>query len=318
MLLYVAATASIRFPVLPLRMIVLLCLCFLRALSTTPASAQDERTVLVEEVPTWSVGDTWEFRIEKDLDRTVTQGVGLLAISMRLTKLVSSMTYVVDRITDAEGERCYLLRVSGAQSIEGTYSAAMLQGETMRGSLVQESTIEGVECRRTSDLAFVRAELQSSGTVSLAGSLGGLPAPFQSHSITISNPPAEVLRFPLIEGDKWRVAATLSTTASGSTSDSIVTTFNYGCEVLGLQTITLENGDVYESVAIAQRGTQTTQSQGSGINIDDVNGTLFFAPLIGSRVRDEAESEELVRYTAGEKNNDEEQRESIERDEPGG
>jgi len=284
-----------------MRIRIMAALCVLSAIFSAPASAEHKPGTLVESAPKWNIGDTWQFRIEKDLDRTVTQGAGLLEISMRLENVSSTMSYTVEGIIDAEGERCYLLRIAGSQTITGTYSAMQLQGEAMGGSLVQKSRVEGSECRRTSDLAFVRAELRSTGAVELGGSLGGLPTPFQSHSITIANPPARVLRFPLVEGEKWRVSTTLSTTSSGSSTDSIVTTFNYNCEVLGLQTVSLKNGDTYECVAISQQGTQTTQSQGSGINIDDINGTLFFAPALGNRVKDEAEGEELLQYTAGEK-----------------
>lgn len=282
-----------------MRILTIATICILSALFSSPAAAEVEPAILVESAPEWNVGDTWQFRIEKDLDRTVTQGAGLLEITMHLNKVVSTLSYTVEGITDAEGERCYMVRVAGSQTITGTYSATQLQGEKDGGPLTQKSTIEGTECRRTSDLAFVRAELRSTGSVELGGGLGGLPAPFQSHSITIANPPVQVLRFPLVEGEKWRVSTSLRTTASGSSTDSIVTTFNYICEVLGRRTITLENGETYECIAISQRGTQTTHSQNSGINIDNVNGSLFFAPSIGNRVKDEAEGEELLQYTAG-------------------
>ena len=283
-----------------MRILTIASLCILSALFPIAVSAQAEPTTLLESAPEWNVGDTWQYTLEKDLDRTVTQGAGLLQITMRLAKVVSKMTYTVEGVTDTESEPCYLLGVTGSQTITGTYSAMQLQGEAIAGSLTQKSIVEGIECRRTSDLAFVRAELSSTGDIELGGSLGGLPTPFSSQSITIANPPVQILRFPLVEGEKWRVSNTLSTSASGSSTDSIVLTFNYNCEVLGRRTLTLDNGDTYECIAISQQGTQTTQSQNSGVSIENIDGTLFFAPSIGNRIRDEAEGEELMQYSAAE------------------
>lgn len=276
---------------------VLLCvLCVLFSLSGTVAA---EPAVLVEKVPEWNVGDSWRFRVEKKLDRTVTQGVGMLQITMRLQKVESTMTFTVTGISDAEGEKCYTVSVSGSNRITGSYSAAQFQGETSGGELVQQAEVDGTEYRRMSDLAFVRADLRSRGSIQLSGMLGGLATPYESNEITIASPPAQLLKFPIVEGGKWRVSSTLTTTASGTAPGSAITTFNYDCEVLGLKTTTLKGGESYECVAISQRGTQTIQLQGSGINIEDVDGIMFFAPSIGNRVRDEAEGEELLEYVEG-------------------
>ena len=284
----------------------LLCLWMLCALASMPRAVIAEPNVLAESVPKWNVGDSWSYRVEKKLDRTVTQGAGMLQISLTLQKVENTMTYTVTGTADAEGEKCYVVRLTGANKIKGIYSTSEIMGGTAGGTLVQQAEIEGMECRRISDLAFVRAELRSKGTVQLGGALGGIPTPYETHEITVANPPAQLLKFPLIEGDKWRISSALSTTASGTSSDSVVTTFNYECEVLGLQTITLENGNSYESVGISQKGTQTIQSQNSGINIEDVNGILFFAPEIGNRVKDNAEGEEMLSYIMGERPIDEE------------
>lgn len=270
------------------------------AFVTAPHAALAESKVLAESVPKWDVGDSWSFRVNKDLDRTVTQGAGVVQITMTLKKVENTMTYTVTGIADAEGERCYVVSLKGSNKIKGIYSTSQATGESASGPLVQQAEVEGMECRRVSDLAFVRAEIRSKGTVQLGGALGGMPTPYETHEITVANPPARILRFPLIEGDKWRVNSALSTTASGTSSDSVVTTFNYECEVLGSQTVTLKNGDSYECIAISQKGTQTIQSQNSGINIENVDGILFFAPEVGNRIRDDAEGEELVSYKKGE------------------
>jgi hypothetical protein len=278
----------------------MLCLWVLWTLASSPHPAFAEPKVLAESVPKWNVGDSWSFRVDKNLDRTVTQGAGILQISMTLNKVENTMNYTVTGIADAEGEQCYVVKLTGTNKVKGIYSTAQITGESAGGTLVQQANIEGMECRRVSDLAFVRAELRSKGTIQLGGALGGMPTPYETHEITVANPPAQLLRFPLIEGDKWRVSSVLSTSASGTSSDSVVTTFNYDCEVRGLQTVALENGDSYECIAISQKGTQTIQSQNSGINIEDVDGVLFFAPEIGNRVRDDAEGEELLNYMKGE------------------
>jgi hypothetical protein len=272
----------------------------LYALCLTPHAVTAEPNVLIESVPKWNVGDSWTYRVEKSLDRTVTQGAGMLQVSMTLQKVENTMTYTVTGIADAEGEKCYVVRLTGSNKITGIYSSSGIMEGAASGALVQQAEIEGMECRRLSDLAFVRAEFRSKGTIQLDGPLGGIPTPYETHEITVANPPARLLKFPLVEGDKWRVSSALSTTASGTASESVVTTFNYECEVLGLQTTTLGNGDSYECIAISQKGTQTITSQNSGINIEDVNGILFFAPAVGNRVRDSAEGEELRSYRIAE------------------
>lgn len=261
------------------------------------AHAQADPAVLAESAPKWEVGDSWRYWTEKDLDRTITQGAGMLEISMNLEKVENTMTYTVTGTAEAEGEECYVLKVRGTQKITGNYSTMSFEAESAGGTLVQQAEIEGTDYRRLEDLAFVRAELRSRGTIQLGGGLAGMPTPFEWHAIMIANPPAQLLRFPMVEGEKWRVNTSLSTNSSGSTSGSSITTFNYECEALGLRTVTLQNGESYECIAISQKGSQTTQSQDAGINIDDVDGILFFAPSIGNRVKDEAEGEELVEYT---------------------
>ena len=275
-------------------------LCCIILSFSIPTSIMAEPEVLAQAAPVWNVGDTWRFRVGKDLDRTVTQGAGMLQISMRLDRVENTMTYVVTGTGEAEGGPCYVLSVSGNQKLTGDYSVGQIQGETSAGTLVQQSTIQGKEYRRTEDLAFVRAELRSTGTIQLAGALGGFPVPFESHSVTTTDKPAQLLKFPLVEGDKWLVSSSLNTASSGTSSDSIITTFNYECSVLGKKTITLENGETHSCIAISQNGTQTTQSQNSGINIDNISGTLYYSPAAGNRVRDEAEGEELLGHIKGE------------------
>ena len=74
------------------------------ALGLLPATATSEPVVLAERVPKWNVGDTWTFRTEKDLDRTVTQGTGLFEVSMKLNRVENTMTYAVAGTANAEGE----------------------------------------------------------------------------------------------------------------------------------------------------------------------------------------------------------------------
>ncbi len=264
-----------------------------------PSPIAAEPTVLVESVPRWNVGDSWRFRVEKKLDRTVTQGAGILHITMRVQKVESTMTYTVTGTTMVEGDDCYVVSVRGVNKITGAYNVTQIQGDASRGEFVQKAEIEGTECRRVGDLAFVKADLKSRGSIQLSGMLGGIATPYESRETTIADPPARLLKFPLVEGDKWRVASTLTTNSSGTSSGSAVTTFNYDCEVLGRRTTTLENGESYESVAISQKGTQTIQLQDSGINIEDIDGVLFFAPSIGNRVRDDAEGELLLEFIEG-------------------
>ena len=258
-----------------------------------------EPAVLVEKVPEWNIGDSWRFRVEKKLDRTVTQDAGILKIVMRVEKVESEITYVVTGTTRAEGDECYVVSVRGANTITGSYNVMQVQGDSSRGEFIQNSKVEGTECRRTADLAFVKADLRSQGSITLSGMLGGIATPYESREITIADPPARLLKFPLVEGDKWRVASTLTTSSSGTSTGSATTTFNYECEVLGRRSTALDNGKSYDTVAISQKGTQTIQLQGSGVNIEDVDGILFFAPSIGSRVRDDSEGEQLLEFIGG-------------------
>ncbi|UCD56312.1 MAG: hypothetical protein JSV16_10790 [Candidatus Hydrogenedentota bacterium] len=266
-------------------------------LGPTPAAA--EEIVLAETAPTWNTGDNWKFRTEKDLDRTVIQNLGLLEITMRLDKVTSTTSYTVAGTETLEGEECYVLRFTGDQRIIGEYNTKPAEGETAGGDLVETATFEGSEYRRTSDLAFVKAIIRSKGVIEIGGLLGGSPTPFESNSITNANPPIRQFQFPMIKGDSWHISSALTTSTSGTSSDSVVTTFSYDCRVIGRRTIRLDNGETYECVAISQEGTQTTQSQNSGINIDDIRGALFFAPAVGNKVRDEAEGQELLEYAPG-------------------
>ena len=271
------------------------------AFLSAPVPTGGEPEVLAETVPTWNIGDRWEFLTEKTLDRTVIQRLGLFEITMTLEKVRNTTSYVVSGTESMDGEECYAVNVSGNQEIVGIYSTAPTQGGAAGGNLVQTSTFEGTEYRRITDLAFVKAVLRSRGTIEIKGALADIPVPFESDSITVASPPVSLFRFPLVKGDSWRVSSAMTTVASGASSDSIVTTLNYDCKVIGPQTVTVSGGKTYECVAISQKGTQTVQSQSSGINIDDIKGTLLFSPTVGNRVRDEAEGEELLAYTPAEK-----------------
>jgi hypothetical protein len=264
-----------------------------------PAASGAEPTVLVDRVPQWNIGDSWKYQIDKKLERTVTQGTGAIQITMKLDKVRSTLTYVVTGTATVDGEECYMSRVTGEQTILGTYNTMQLQGEMGSGSITQTASVAGTEYRRVSDLAFVKVEMRSEGTIQLGGSLGGMPSPFQSTAVTVATPPVQVLRFPLVEGDTWTVSSTLTTTASGTSSDSIITSFNYTCTVLGAQAIELKNGETHDCVAISQEGTQTVQSQNAGISIEDIKGALYFAPYVGNRVKDNAEGEELLKFVSG-------------------
>jgi hypothetical protein len=237
--------------------------------------------------------------VEKQLDRTVTQDAGILKITMRAQKVENTMTYTVTGTTRVQGDECYVVRVRGVNKITGSYNVLQAQGDSSRGDFIQKANVEGTECRRVADLAFIKADLRSTGSIQLTGMLGGIAVPYESHEITIANPPAKLLKFPLVEGDKWRVASTLTTSSSGTSSGSAITTFNYECEVLGRRDATLEDGSSYDSVAIAQKGTQTIQLEDAGIHIEDIDGVLFFAPSIGARVRDDAEGEQLLEFIEG-------------------
>ena len=282
-----------------MRLRVLSNFCVLLILLSLSGAVAAEPAVLVEKVPEWNIGDSWQFRVEKKLDRTVTQDAGILKTTMRVEKVESTMTYVVTGTTRVQEDECYVVRVRGASKITGSYNVIQVQGDSSRGEFVQDAKVDGTESRRVSDLAFVKADLRSLGSITLSGMLGGIATPYESREITVADPPARLLKFPLVEGDKWRVASTLTTSSSGTSTGSATTTFNYECEVLGRRSTTLEDGESYDSVAISQKGTQTIQLQDSGINIEDVDGDLFFAPSIGNRVRDDAEGEQLLEFIEG-------------------
>ncbi|MBI4832155.1 MAG: hypothetical protein HY801_11530, partial [Candidatus Lindowbacteria bacterium] len=117
------------------------------ALCSFPVPAEAE-TATVEMVPKWNVGDTWKYHSEKALDRTVTQGAGLLQITMTLKKAENNTSYTVADTQNVGGEDCYVVRVSGDQKITGTYNTMPIQGEAAAGDLAQTSTFEGSEYRR--------------------------------------------------------------------------------------------------------------------------------------------------------------------------
>ncbi|MBI5115371.1 hypothetical protein HZA56_02755 [Candidatus Poribacteria bacterium] len=270
------------------------------ALYLHPVPASAEMEAVVETVPKWNAGDTWKYHSEKSLDRTVTQGAGVVQVTMTLKKAENNTSYTVTGTGKMEDEDCYIVRVSGDQKITGTYNTAPIEGESIAGNLAQTSTFEGIEYRRVSDLAFVRAEIRSKGMIEIAGELGASPMPFDTTSITIASPPVKQFQFPLVKGDTWHVASVLTTTTSGAAPDSVVTTFNYDCKVLEPRKVTLDNGKTFECVAVSQAGAQTTQSHNSGINIESVNGILFYAPSVRNRVKDEAEGEILAEYATAE------------------
>jgi hypothetical protein len=258
-----------------------------------------EPVVLLETAPQWKTGDTWKFEIDKELDRTVTQGAGMLQITMKLDKVTGTMTYTVTGTAEVAGEECYSVNMAGEQRITGSYNTMQAEGESSGGAIVQSAAIVGTEYRRVRDLAFVKADLRSEGTIQLGGDLGGVPTPFVSNSITTANPPVQILRYPIIEGESWTVSSTLNTSATGTSPDSIITTFNYRCTVIGTEEVKLDNGETYQCIVISQEGTQTTQSQNSGINIDTIDGPLFFSPQVANRIKDDAEGERLIEYVPG-------------------
>jgi hypothetical protein len=282
------ATYRLKF-----RLLIVGIICLLSA----PVGA--EPAVLISDAPAWNIGDTWRFHTQNGLDRTLIQGSGLSQVGLRPAKVEATLTYTVEDLSLTDGERCYILDVAGTQEITGSYSAIRLQDESSGGTFTQRTNIRGKEYRRIDDLAFVRAEMHSQGTIRFAGSLAGAPAPFESRTITTADPPAKFIKFPLVEGEKWRVSVHVDTDVSGTTTDSMRTTYSYECETLGLRTISLDNGDEYECIAISQKGTQTIRSKGSGPNVDNVGGTLFFSPAMGNIVRDEAEGKELTAFMPG-------------------
>lgn len=257
----------------------------------------DREEILIESPPEWQTGQSWTFKTEKPLDRTATQNAGVLVITTRLERIIGTTTYTVTGTQPANGHACYVLQVAGDQQITGRYSTTPIEGETITGNLVQQSTFEGKEYRRISDLAFVKASLHSKGTIEIGGALSGMPTPFNTETVMVANPPVQQFRFPLMKNSVWQVSSVVTTTSSGTTTDSLVNTYNYTCKVLGPRTITLDSGDSYDCIAVSQQGAQTTQSASSGISIEDITGNLFFAPSVGYFVKDEAEGQQLQQFS---------------------
>lgn len=259
------------------------------------------KEVLAPAAPRWNVGDTWKYATNKPLDRNVTQNLGMFQIGMRLERVETTTTHTVTGTEAVDGEECYSIKIEGNQKITGSYSTTPTQGdaqdEGMSGSLLQTSTFEGFEYRRVSDLAFVKTLVKASGTIEIGGILQGFPVPFQSDSLTVAKPPVKQFTFPLVKGGTWHISSTVTTTTSGTSSDTVVITYNYDSTVLGTDKVTTDDGKTYEAVAIQQEGNQVTQSQNSGISIEPISGKLYFAPSVGNTVLDEAEDQKLLEYT---------------------
>lgn len=252
--------------------------------------------ILAPAAPKWNIGDSWKFRSEKNMGKTVTQNLGMFQIMMNLSRAETVTTYYVTSTETIDGENCYSLKVIGNQKINGTYSSTPVEGESLGGGLAQSSTFQGIEYRRISDLAFVKNVMHATGLIAIGGMVAGVPLPFESDSITIAKPPVIQLKFPLTTGETWHVSSTITSTTSGTTSDVVTITYSYDCKVLGPSVVIAGDGKKYESVAISQFGTQTTQSQTAGVSVEEVKGTMFYAPSIGRIVVDEAEGEELLEY----------------------
>jgi hypothetical protein len=260
------------------------------------AVTSPEKEVLVSSVPKWNIGDTWKYHTNKQLDRMVTQNLGMMQMTMRLNKVETTSSYVVTGAEAIDGEECYTVKINGEQKITGNYNTTPVQGEAMGGELSQNSTFEGFEYRRVSDLAFVKTLVKAKGAIEIGGILQGIPVPFETDSITTSNPPIKQFSFPLVKDDAWHVSSVVTTTTSGASTDTVTITYSYECRVKGKGTVTTANGRQYEAVVIQQNGTQTTQSQNSGVSIDSIDGKLYFAPSVGNTVLDEAEGQELLEY----------------------
>jgi len=257
--------------------------------------------ILAPAVPKWNIGDSWKFRSEKNMGKTVTQNLGMFQITMNLSMAETVSTYYVTGTEKIDGEDCYALKVIGNQKMNGTYSTTQVEGESLGGGLAQASTFQGTEYRRISDLAFIKTVMHATGMIQIGGMLASIPVPFESDSITIAKPPIVQLKFPLTTGESWHISSTVTTTTSGTTSDVVTITYSYDSKVIGPSIVIAGDGKKYESVAVSQFGTQTTQSQSAGVSVEEVKGTLFYAPSIGRIVVDEAEGEELLEYVPAEK-----------------
>jgi hypothetical protein len=151
------------------------------------AATPENKDVLLAAAPVWNIGDAWNFEANKKLDRVITQNLGMLAITMSLSKMEASSSHTVMGMETVNGEECYALKIAGRQNITGTYETSQEQSESMGGDIIQKSTFEGIEYRRVTDLAFVKSVLKASGTIEIGGILQGFPVPFQSDSITTSS-----------------------------------------------------------------------------------------------------------------------------------
>ena len=294
-----------RIPTMVLSIALALCLatvCVAAEPAENSTGKPAESAILVAAAPKWNVGDTWKFRTEKNMGRTVTQNVGIVQVTMTLNMVETETSYYVTGADTVEGEKCYVLGVSGSQKIHGTYSSKQVEGELLGGIVTQTSTFRGSEYRRASDLAFVKSTLHATGTIEIGGGLAGVPTPFESESVTLAKPPVRQLQFPLTTRATWPTASTVTITTSGTTSDTVTINYNYESKVLGPSIVTAgDDGKRYDSIAISQSGTQTTQSQNAGVSLEEIKGTLFYSPIVGNLVADEAEGEKLLEYTPADK-----------------
>ncbi len=260
----------------------------------------DQAEILVEAAPQWDVGDTRKYHADKPLDTVVTQNLGPLQITMRLENVETTSSSTVSGRETIDGIDCYTLKITGEQKITGRYDTAPSQDEALRGDILQQSSFEGVEYRRVSDLAFVKTTMKASGTIEIGGILQAIPVPFQSDSITTADPPVKQFKFPLLKGDTWHISSVVTTTSTGTSSDTVVITFNYDSKAVGKGVATVDGGKTFDCAVIHQEGTQTTQSQNAGVTIAPINGNLYFSPLVGNVVIDEAEGQELIEYAPAE------------------
>jgi hypothetical protein len=209
------------------------------------------------DIPTWYIGDEWTY----DAD-PVTYNSDNGSFNGKIENLKREVIDVTEITHGDEQIKVYEVDITG--DIQGTMSWGVISGDL-------DGIVQGTSYIRVSDLAEVKTEIFSTGTVKVLI----ITWPYQLNNINLFYPPLEANDFPLKVDDQWEISSTIQTSGS--------------FEIIGLMEEEFSDTELYEETMKCTKKETISVPAGNFecYKITISSDVIWYSPDVGNILKSE-------------------------------
>ena len=213
--------------------------------------------------PVWNPGDWWAYDTRSEEETSMT----LQGLNVNIEETTEHRVEIVRQIeiVNVNGSQfdVYNVTFESDEMQSGTWSYA-----SNNGDFFIESHSVGHTYYRTSDLAFIKQDLEVNGQYNFVGLTS---SPFQGNSVTTATPPLNNFEFPMAPADLWAVNSWVVTDITmvqqgDTTQETIYEHYDY-INTVGLEDSTNVAGVSVDFYPIHGFGTVTAQGMSGPVNM---------------------------------------------------